>query len=207
MTPVQVGLLASSPISEVGLISHLTSWPDCKVLPKDLHREAEVLVMEVERLSADVASTLRHWAADVGSPVVLVIGEIGDLQLLTVTRHGVLAILPRRSLTAEQLRHSVRTVVNGGGVMPPSLVGALVRHLGKIQREMLATSGLNAAGFTQREVDVLRLAADGFDTNEIAGKLYCSERTVKNVFQAMTQRLKFQSRSHAVAYALRTGII
>jgi len=49
--------------------------------------------------------------------------------------------------------------------------------------------------------------ADGFDTNEIAGKLCYSERTVKNVIYGVTHRLKLRNRSHAVAYALRAGMI
>jgi DNA-binding NarL/FixJ family response regulator len=177
------------------------------VLSSELSDEAEVLVIEAERLSADVAARLRRWDAEVGGPVVLVIGDIGDDELLTVTRYGVLAVLPRRVLTAEQLAYSVRTVAKGGGVMPPNLVGGLVRHLKKFQREVLAPNGLSASGFRQREVDVLRLMADGLDTNEIAGKLYCSERTVKNTLAGMTERLEFRSRSHAVAHALRAGLI
>ena len=60
---------------------------------------------------------------------------------------------------------------------------------------------------TPREIDVLRLMADGLDTNEIAGELCYSERTVKNVIYGVTHRLKLRNRSHAVAYALRTGMI
>jgi DNA-binding NarL/FixJ family response regulator len=204
---VKVGVLASSPINEAGIVSHLTSSPDLNVLSNELSDEAEVLVIEAGRMSVDLAARLRRWDAEIGRPVVLVIGDIGDGELLTVTRYGVLAILPRRVLTAEQLAHSVRTVARGGGVMPPSLVGGLVRHLEKFQREALASSGRSACGFLQREVDVLRLMADGLDTNEIAGKLYCSERTVKNILAGMTERLELRSRSHAVAYALRTGVI
>ncbi|GIM94790.1 helix-turn-helix transcriptional regulator [Paractinoplanes toevensis] len=207
MKHVRVAVAASGPINEAGIVSHLTSRPDLQVLPNETSHDADVLVIETEQLSADITATLRRWAADTGVPVVLVIGDIDDGELLTVTRYGVLAILPKRALTAEQLTQSVRTVAQGGGMMPPSLVGGLVRHLEKFQREVLAPSGLHAAGFLQREVDVLRLMADGFDTNEIASKLYCSERTVKNIFSRMSQRLNLRSRSHAVAYALRTGVI
>lgn len=54
---------------------------------------------------------------------------------------------------------------------------------------------------------MLRLTADGFDTGEIAGRLCYSERTVKNVIYGVTHRLKPHNRSHAMAYALRTGMI
>ena len=59
----------------------------------------------------------------------------------------------------------------------------------------------------QREVDVLRLVADGYDTAQIAHRLCYSERTVKNVLHGVTTRLQLRNRSHAVAYAVREGLI
>jgi len=92
-------------------------------------------------------------------------------------------------------------------VMPPNLVGELLKHIERLQRDVLTPHGLNASGLTPREIDVLRLMADGFDTSEIAGELCYSERTVKNVIYGLTHRLKLRNRSHAVAYALRSGMI
>jgi DNA-binding NarL/FixJ family response regulator len=54
---------------------------------------------------------------------------------------------------------------------------------------------------------VLRLVAEGFDTAHIAMQLSYSERTVKNVLHDLTTRLQLRNRSHAVAYALREGLI
>ena len=51
------------------------------------------------------------------------------------------------------------------------------------------------------------LVADGFDTAQIAAKLSYSQRTVKNVLHDVTSRLHLNNRSHAVAYALRQGLI
>jgi DNA-binding NarL/FixJ family response regulator len=62
-------------------------------------------------------------------------------------------------------------------------------------------------GFTDREVDVLRLLADGFDTAAVAHELAYSERTVKNVLQDVTRRHNLRNRTHAVAFALRQGLI
>ncbi|WP_390624121.1 response regulator transcription factor [Fodinicola feengrottensis] len=63
------------------------------------------------------------------------------------------------------------------------------------------------SGLAEREVQVLRLVADGFDTEEIAQKLSYSQRTVKNVLHDVTSRLHLRNRSHAVAYALKHGLI
>jgi DNA-binding NarL/FixJ family response regulator len=60
---------------------------------------------------------------------------------------------------------------------------------------------------TERELKVLRLVADGFDTAEIARELAYSERTIKDILHQVTTRLDLRNRTHAVAYALRTGAL
>ena len=67
--------------------------------------------------------------------------------------------------------------------------------------------GLRASGMADREVRILRLVADGLDTREIAHELSYSERTVKNVLHDVTTRFHLKNRSHAVAYAVREGLI
>jgi DNA-binding NarL/FixJ family response regulator len=67
--------------------------------------------------------------------------------------------------------------------------------------------GLNLGGLSAREIDVLRLAADGFDTGEIALKLSYSKRTVTNILHDVTSRFHLTNRTHAVAYAIREGLI
>jgi DNA-binding NarL/FixJ family response regulator len=76
-----------------------------------------------------------------------------------------------------------------------------------LQREVLAPNGLSASGLEPREVSVLRLIAEGWGTEEIAKELAYSERTVKNVIFNLTTRLHLRNRAHAVAYALRAGVI
>jgi DNA-binding NarL/FixJ family response regulator len=54
---------------------------------------------------------------------------------------------------------------------------------------------------------VLRLVAEGFDTADIARKLAFSERTIKTVIHDVTTRLCLRNRTHAVAWAMREGLI
>ena len=207
MEQVRVALQATDPLSHVGLAAMLQYRTDVTVLRTAQRAEADVLVMAAERLSSDVISALRRAVAEVSVPVVLVTQEITEAELLTAVECRVVAILPRTAVTADRLAHSVRAAAAGGGVMPPNLVGELLKHVERMQREVLAPSALSQSGLSSREIDVLRLMADGFDTNEIASKLCYSERTVKNVIYGVTHRLKLRNRSHAVAYALRAGMI
>jgi DNA-binding NarL/FixJ family response regulator len=204
---IRVALQAPDPVSYAGLAALMQFRGDLTVLRTAQRADADVLVLAAERLNAEVIASLRRAAAEVDAPVVLVTQEITEADLLTAVECRVVAILPRGAVTAERLAHSIRAAAGGGGVMPPNLVGELLKHVERMQRDVLTPNGLNASGLTPREVDVLRLMADGFDTNEIAGKLCYSERTVKNVIYGVTHRLKLRNRSHAVAYALRAGMI
>jgi DNA-binding NarL/FixJ family response regulator len=207
MDQVRVALQASDPLSHAGLAALLQYRGDLTLLRTAQRAEADVLVLAAERLTTDVVASLRRAGAEVRAPVVLVTQEIAEADLLTAVECRVVAILPRAAVTADRLAHSIRAAATGGGVMPPNLVGELLKHVERMQRDVLAPNGLNACGLTPREIDVLRLMSDGFDTNEIAGKLCYSERTVKNVIYGVTHRLKLRNRSHAVAYALRAGMI
>jgi DNA-binding NarL/FixJ family response regulator len=193
MEQVRVALQAMDPVSHAGLAALLQFRGDISVLRPQQRADAEVLVAAAERLTPEVAAALRRAGA--------------ETELMTAVECRVVAILPRSAVTTERLAHSVRAAAAGGGVLPPNLVGELLKQVDRMQRDVLAPNGLNASGLNPREIDVLRLMADGFDTNEIAGKLCYSERTVKNVIYGVTHRLKLRNRSHAVAYALRAGMI
>jgi DNA-binding NarL/FixJ family response regulator len=204
---VRVALQAMDPLSQAGLAALLRLRDDLTVLRPAQRADAEVLVVAAERLTAEVVAALRRAAAEVGAPIVLVVQEVAEDELMTAVECRVVAILPRAAVTAERLAHSVRAAAAGGGVQPPKLVGELLKQVDRQKRDVLAPGGLNASGLSTREIDVLRLMADGFDTNEIAGRLCYSERTVKNVIYGVTHRLQLRNRSHAVAYALRAGMI
>ncbi|GID30218.1 helix-turn-helix transcriptional regulator [Paractinoplanes brasiliensis] len=207
MEQTRVAVQATDPLSHAGLAALLQFRGDLTVLRNAQRAEADVLVVAAERLSTEVVATLRRSNAETTAPVVLVVSEIDEGDLLTAVECRVVAILPRGAVSADRLAHSVKAAACGGGVLPPNLVGELLKHVERMQRDVLTPNGLNASGLTPREIDVLRLMADGFDTNEIAGKLCYSERTVKNVIYGVTHRLKLRNRSHAVAYALRAGMI
>ena len=207
MEPIRVALQATDPLSHAGLANILQSRGECRLLPRADRSDADVLVVATDRLTTEIIASLRRTAGAFPAPVVLVVNEISESELLTAVECRVVAVLPRAAVTAERLAQSVSTAARGGGVLPSNLVGELLKHVQRLQREVLAPSGMTAAGLTQREIDVLRLMADGLDTNEIAGRLCYSERTVKNVIYGVTHRLKLRNRSHAVAYALRSGII
>jgi DNA-binding CsgD family transcriptional regulator len=108
------------------------------------------------------------------------------------------AVLVLRALTRSRLVACIRALKEGSGSMPPELLC-----------QMLAGSRDAApdAHLTQRELDVLRLLADGGTTRDIAERMSYSERTVKNIVRDLLVKLNGRTRAHAVALATRRGMI
>jgi len=60
---------------------------------------------------------------------------------------------------------------------------------------------------SDREIEVLQLAADGFTNREIGGILFVSEETVKSHIASLLAKLPARNRAHAVAIACRRGLV
>jgi DNA-binding NarL/FixJ family response regulator len=132
---------------------------------------------------------------------------VDDAALVAAAEAGVAGLLRRSDASGEMLVKTIVKVASGEGEVPADLLGRLLEQVGRLQRQVLAPRGLTFSGLTPRETQVLRLVADGFDTGEIALRMCYSERTVKNVLHDLTTRLQLRNRTHAVAYAVREGLI
>ncbi|MEV4351189.1 LuxR C-terminal-related transcriptional regulator [Actinoplanes sp. NPDC049596] len=203
---IDVSVQATDSLTLTGLTVLLAGRPELRILDEG-EAGGDVLVFAAARLDSRVAPALRRSAAATRRPVVLVLDDLDDSELLLAVECRVQAVLPRAAVTAERLTRTVVAVAAGDGVMPPPLVGDLLEHLRQLQRQVLDEAGLNASGLTPREIDVIRLMAEGLETTEIAAKLSYSERTVKGVIHAITRRLGLRNRSHIIAHAMRYGVV
>jgi DNA-binding NarL/FixJ family response regulator len=204
---IPVYLHANDPISRAGIAGQLRPRPEVEILADDEIGRAGVAVVVTDTVGEDTVRILRelHYA---GVPhLVVVAGRIDDVDLVSVVEAGVAGLLRRGDATADRLVSVITAAAAGEGAVPPDLLGRLLTQVGRVQRQMLGPRGLTFTGLAEREIEVLRLVADGFDTAEIAEKLSYSQRTVKNVLHAITSRLYLRNRSHAVAYALWHGWI
>lgn len=203
---VRVAIEARDDLSMTGLTSYLGNRPEITLVPAGERAEADVVVVAADRLTAEMVSGLCRAADEVPVPVVVVLDELGGADVLTVAECRIVAVLPRATVTGDTVLRSVLAAASGGAAMPPNVVAELLEHVRRLRRE-LAAPATESGRLTAREIEVLRLMADGLDTAEIAGMLSYSERAIKNVFYGITGRLGLRNRPHAVAYALRKGMI
>ncbi|MFB9838545.1 helix-turn-helix domain-containing protein [Actinoallomurus acaciae] len=197
--------MARDPIILVGLTTILGEHPQITPV-HDPDQAVQVVVFAAETLLPSVVRQL-HEVAEQDVPIVLLADNLGEASLLTLIECGVVAFVDRRSMNNDELNEAVVAAAAGEGVMSRAALGRLMTLVRQMQTDVLAPMGINGAGLSPREVDVLRLVADGADTSEIARELAYSESTVKHVLYELTSRLKLRNRCHAVAFALRAGVI
>ncbi len=138
-----------------------------------------------------------------GARVIVCSSDCGQDAVLAALQAGAVGYLRKDELTPETLGTAVTAAANGTGVVTPDLLGQL---LGGVA-ENGALSRPVAARLTDREQQVLALIAAGHPTREVAQELSYSERTVKNVLHDVVTKLNARSRSQAVAFAVREGLI
>lgn len=198
---------ADDPILQAGVVSQLRLRPEIDIVAAPELSRAEVAVAVADSLDAETLRVLQTLKRADIEHTVLVTSAIDDTTVVSAAEVGVSGLLRRADATPDVLVRTIQQVANGDGVLPSDLLGTLLGQVGRLQRQLLSPQGLTFAGLTDRETAVLRMVADGHDTNEIAQQLCYSQRTVKNVLHDVTSRLQLRNRSHAVAYAVRAGLI
>jgi DNA-binding CsgD family transcriptional regulator len=109
----------------------------------------------------------------------------------------------------DALRRSLAELQRLGAQPAASRVARLLRERGVrgVRRGPRAATRQNRAGLTPREVEVLQLVADGLRTEDIAARLFLSQRTVHHHVSAILRKLAVASRGQAVAEAVRLGLV
>lgn len=207
MERISVLVRATDPISQAGVIAELRTSPEVLIVGDSEAGTQQVSLVVVDEVD-DAAMRLLRSVAHLGQGrTVLVATRVDDSALVKAIEAGAVGIVRRNEATTTHLVRVITATARGDGAVPPDLLGRLMVQVGRLQRQVLTPRGLTFAGLAQREIDVLRLVADGYDTAEIADELAYSERTVKNVLHDITSRMQLRNRSQAVAYAIREGLI
>lgn len=126
-----------------------------------------------------------------------------------VTRDGGLGVLlqavrcPQGQSVVVNLTPASRALTSAGGAEPAAAATAGITPGGGTPGETPAV----AASLTARQVEVLRLVGAGLTTREISEHLEISPKTVENHKQRIFERLGVRNQAHAVAVAMRAGLV
>jgi DNA-binding NarL/FixJ family response regulator len=210
MDSVAVGVYASDPVTEQGTIARLSSYPGIEVLGPDECWRCEVLLVIVSDVTEHALSAMRrvHQKTEARAlNIVLVANTIHEQQVLRAVQLGLVSLLFRQDTSFDRIAAAVRAARDGRAQLPATVTRYLLDQMRALTQNVAALHGTGMDGLASREIQVLKLFADGFDTGEVAQKLNYSERTVKNILHGVVTRLNLRNRTHAVAFALRAGAL
>ncbi|MFJ4950888.1 response regulator transcription factor [Streptomyces sp. NPDC088760] len=204
--PLSLCIVALDPLLEAGAVSALSGNPDIALVRPE--ERADVAVVIVDRVGHQELGLVAATGTGPHRPAVIVIAsDLSPAEAADAINAGARGLLRRHELDADRLARTVRTVAGGDCTVPPDLIDGLLDQ----RTEVDAYPGVRGRrpewGLDERERAVLRMVADGRETDEIAQELCYSPRTVTTVVRDITQRFRLRNRAHAVAYALRTGLL
>lgn len=199
---IRLAIAASSAVVRAGLEALARSDPEIELAGSypDL-ASLEVLRPDVI-LAAAPLEDLAHSADGFAPPIVLLSAEAHPSWNRDAVRAGVRAVLPRDASAAEVLA-AVAAAASGLAVLDPQELEGLL----SLQIPGSLASPAEPPGLTPRELEVLRMMADGEPNKTIAWKLGISEHTAKFHVASILSKLNAASRAEAVAIGMRRGMI
>jgi two-component system, NarL family, response regulator DegU len=166
-----------------------------------LDRKPDVILMDVSMEGVDgIEATRNIMQADARQRIVMLTMHMDRDVIDRAIKAGAVGYLTKDCSIAE-VADAVRMAANGDLAMSPKLAELMLKEArdgGDPGEERL---------ITRREEEVLQLIADGLSTPEVAGRLYISQKTVKNHLASIYEKLNARDRTQAVLLAVRMGIV
>jgi len=197
------------PIVRQGLVSVLSDEEDLEVVGEaSSGREAvahaarlrpDVVLLDLEMPDMDGIEAIPGLLeAAPGISVLVFTAYDTDERVLGAVRAGARGYL-LKGASADEIARGIRTLHAGGSYLEPRVASRVIAEVASPRRTALALSA--------RELEVLRLVADGLPTKQIAVSLSISERTVKFHVNSIFHKLGADNRAQAVALAAQRGLL
>lgn len=199
-TTIVVFAYSADPLTQLGLASLLRRVEHFQLLSGPHLATADVAVVGAERIDEVTLRTVTAIRSGVPHPaVVLAVSEASAASQTAARLAGASEVLRRADLDETLLVESIERAMARGEA------GVGLRT--ETPTAFGPPEDRHDNGLADRELTVLRMLATGCETIEIAAALAVSERTVKNIVHSITTALQARNRPHAVAAAVRAGLI
>jgi DNA-binding NarL/FixJ family response regulator len=166
----------------------------------------DVVLMDIRMPGMDGLEAMRRiLGSGSDAPRVLILTTFDlDEYVYEAMRSGASGFL-LKSVRPRQLPDAVRTIAEGESLLAPSVTRRLVEEFVRLPPPGQAVPEA-VTGLTERELEVLRLIADGQSNAEIAASLFLSEATVKTHVTRLLAKLGLRDRVQAVVLAYECGL-
>lgn len=203
---IRVLVADDHPIVRSGIVALLTGEPDIEVVGEAhdgteavrlaLETEPDIVLMDLRMpgLDGDEA-TAAIQAAKPAIRVVILTTYESDASILTAIEAGASGYL-LKAAPQDEILAGLRSVARGEVALAPSIAAMLVKRVGR-----------PSVTLSPRELEVLRLVAQGDSNPAIAKKLFVSEATVKTHLLHTFEKLEVSDRTRAVTKAMELGLL
>jgi DNA-binding NarL/FixJ family response regulator len=207
---LKVTVFARDAVLRAGITTQLQSRNDLIVLEELAVVADSVALIVADELDDEVIGAIRAVRRCGCDRIVVVASHIPGAQAEAAVRCGVRGLLRRSEALPQHLADMLHSAASdtetvattGGGLREMLAPGGPA-----VDGETTATATTTTLGLTSRDIEVLRLMAEGESTAAIADRLAYSESTIKNTIHTVVRQLGARNRAHAVASALRANVI
>ena len=168
----------------------------------------DVILMDIRMPGIDGLAATRRITGDpvlTATKVIVLTTFEHDEYVFDALRHGASGFLLKDTKPAELLR-AIRAVVEGGALMSPSVTRKVIREF-VTKSPRPARPHPNLPALTDREREVVVLAAEGLSNDEIAGLLVISPATARTHVSRAMIKLAARDRAQLVVFAYQSGLV
>ncbi len=163
----------------------------------------DVILMDIKLPHLDGVAATRLIRKECPNTNVLMLSSYEDeahvMEAIQAGANGYLS----KMLPAAELVNALKAFANNGVMIPQQMMGKLLQGL----RQMANGDGNSPVALTKTEIRVLVLLGTGRSNKEIAAKMECSVKTIKNHLNAIFQKLEVSNRTEAVVRGIEMGLI
>lgn len=210
--PIKVLLVDDHEMVRIGLSAVLSTEEDLEIVGEASNGEdgirlaqaykPDVIMMDLVMDGMDgVETTRRIMELMPDSKVIVLTSYVDDDKLYPVIEAGAFSYLLKTSRAAE-IAEAIRAAARGQSVLEPQVTAKMMNRLRETKQQDNAHEEL-----TEREMEVLRLIAEGKSNQEIADTLFIGVKTVKFHVTNLLAKLGVEDRTQAAIYALKNGLM
>lgn len=208
---IDIVLADDHPVVRRGLTQFFEEVDDLRVVAECADGESalnevrkhnpHVLIVDLRMPGASGLEVLRRLRSETQQPATIVLaGNISDEEVVEAMRLGAKGVV-LKEMAPMLLVQCIRKVAAGGVWLEKEAIG---RALGKL---LQGGDSRARAVLTPREIEIVKMVAEGFGNREVAERLFISEGTVKTHLHTIYEKLGLKGRVQLVAYVRENGLL